>query len=306
MHVPVLLNPILDHLKNYKNLHIIDGTFGRGGYTKTFLNLGFHVTAFDRDPDSVIFAEKIKTDYPEHFEFIHDQFSNMGQISKKIDAVVLDLGVSSPQIDSPERGFSVRFDGPLDMRMSKDGISAYDLVNSLDQEALANIIFQYGEERDSRKIAHLIAKSRLISPIKTTLQLVEIIKKVNAHPKKALDSAIRTFQALRIYVNNELEELKQGLTSAGKMLTNEGLLIVVTFHSLEDRIVKNFIKSCTKKDESVSRYTPTGKEFNPTFREVIKHQSPSPDEINSNPRSRSAKLRIAERTSAPWREVAFS
>ncbi len=303
MHIPVLLKPILEILKEKKDLTIIDGTFGQGGYSREFLEMGHKVIAFDRDPEAEKVAAEFKAHYGDRFIFHRAEFSKIDQyITEPVDIVVFDLGVSSPQIDQPERGFSVRFDGPLDMRMSQTGMSAQEVVNTYSAEKLADIIYTYGEDRDSRRIARLIVKAREINPIKTTLELSKIIIKVNPNPKKAFDSVIRAFQAIRIYVNNELEELEKGLNAAGKVLNFEGLLMVVSFHSLEDRIVKDFVKKASGP-LSPSRYAPIPQgspaKFQSFGRNII---TPDENELHENPRSRSAKLRVAIRTDVPWEQ----
>jgi 16S rRNA (cytosine1402-N4)-methyltransferase len=304
MHIPVLLEPILKIIQDHKApMTIVDGTFGQGGYTKAFLSLGHRVIAFDRDPLAHDIAREFKKIHGNQFDFFQCEFSKLSQhIQEPVGAVVFDLGVSSPQIDTPERGFSVRFDGPLDMRMSQQGISAKEVVNTFSAEQLADIIYQYGEDRDSRKIARLIIKAREQKEIETTLELTKIISKVNFNPKKAFDSVIRTFQGIRIYVNNELAELQMGLRCAGKILSPEGLLMVVSFHSLEDRIVKDFLKE-SFGPLPPSRYVPLSHSVEPTFSAFKKGLIiPDQNEIDTNPRSRSAKLRVALRTNAPWEE----
>ncbi len=305
-HIPVLLSPILKILESCPCGTIIDGTFGQGGYTRAFLERGWNVIAFDRDPYAHQCAKILESIYPNQFSFFKDCFSNIEKyIQFPVNAVVFDLGVSSPQIDQPERGFSVRFNGPLDMRMSQTGICAKEVVNTLTQEEIANIIYLYGEDHDSRKIAKLIVRAREKKNIETTSELVEIIQKVNRNPKKAFDSVIRAFQAIRIYVNNELEELEKGLNAASRVLSSEGLLMVVSFHSLEDRITKTFIKTSLGVTPS-SRYIPFSDNEQPIFESFGKNFiSPTQEEIQQNPRSRSAKLRVAKRTKHPWKEGMF-
>lgn len=305
-HIPVLLSPIVKILESCPIGTIVDGTFGQGGYTRAFLEKGWKVIAFDRDPYALNCAKKLELLYPNHFSFFNDCFSNLEQhIQEPVNAVVFDLGVSSPQIDQPERGFSVRFNGPLDMRMSQTGICAKEVVNTFTQKEIANIIYLYGEDHDSRKIARLIVQAREKKNIETTCELVEIIQKVNKNPKKAFDSVIRSFQAIRIYVNNELEELEKGLNAASRVLSSEGLLMVVSFHSLEDRIAKTFIKTSLGKTPS-SRYIPFSENEQPVFESFGKSLIvPTQEEIQENPRSRSAKLRVAKRTKHPWKEGMF-
>jgi 16S rRNA (cytosine1402-N4)-methyltransferase len=219
-----------------------------------------------------------------------------------VDGVTLDLGVSSPQIDRPERGFSFRTDGPLDMRMGQSGPTAADIVNHADERELADIIFQYGEERHSRRVAKKIIEARAAKRITRTQQLADIVHGAVPRAKDGIDPATRTFQALRIYVNDELNELRRGLDAAETLLKPQGRLAVVSFHSLEDRVVKDFLRRHSLKHSGVSRHQPANDHGAPapSFRLLTrKPQTPSAEENHDNPRARSAKLRVAERTDAP-------
>jgi 16S rRNA (cytosine1402-N4)-methyltransferase len=293
-HVPVLLKEILSQLELRPGQLIIDATFGAGGYTQAFLASGARVIAFDRDPAAANEAKKIAHTHPGDFEFIHAPFSYMAEELEKrkienIDAIVFDLGVSSMQLDRAERGFSFRFDGPLDMRMSSAGKSAADLVNALPEKELADLLYQYGEEKKSRSIAKAIAKERAKKPFTRTLELAELIEKtIGRHPRSKIHPATRSFQALRIVVNDELGELQHGLERAQKLLRPKGKLAIVTFHSLEDRIAKKFLA----QERAVSRHAPA-KKLTKSQWQSQKPIEPSEGEIMENPRARSAKLRIA-------------
>lgn len=298
-HVPVLLQEVLDALSCHKGGSFIDGTFGAGGYTRAILESNLHnrVIGFDRDPSAMITGLQTEEIYDGRFSFIHDCFGNMAErVSEQVDGIVLDLGVSSMQIDQPDRGFSFRFDGPLDMRMGQSGRSAKDYVNSLSEKELADIIFTYGEEKASRRIAAAIVRARETAPIVTTGQLAEIIHHVMPKPKDGSDSAMRTFQALRIYVNDELGELKRALSAAIQLLKPEGRLVVVSFHSLEDRIVKNFLIKNASAHVHQNRYASVMTEETGAFSIITrKPVVAGTEELVRNPRAHSAKLRAARR-----------
>ena len=242
-HTSVLLSSVLQVLENIHGT-IVDATFGAGGYTRALLQTDSDkkVIAFDRDEATVRpFANQIEHDFPNRFTFFADCFSHLDQhISEPVDAIVADLGVSSMQIDTPERGFSWRFDAPLDMRMGNQPLTAADIVNTYSEEDLAHIIYIYGEEKASRRIAKNIVQNR---PILSTKHLADVIHQVMPHPKDGSDSAMRTFQAIRIAVNDELAELEHFLNISAKLLKSGGKLVVVSFHSLEDRIVKDFLNT---------------------------------------------------------------
>ncbi len=303
-HIPVLLEPVLATLLTETAGVYIDGTFGAGGYTRSILsaNPQNKVIGFDRDPNAVLTAQKTVDDYNGRFQFIHDCFGNMANhISQQVDGIVLDLGVSSMQIDEPERGFSFRFNGPLDMRMGQSGLSAGDVVNTYKESDLADILYKYGEEKASRRIAGAIVRARNIHPIETTGQLAEIVHSVMPRPKDGSDSAMRTFQALRIYVNDELGELERALSASVRLLKPNGRLVVVSFHSLEDRIVKNFMIRHSSSKPNLNRHMPQNLSgCEPVLFQIMTKKPivPTAEELVNNPRSHSAKLRCAVRTEA--------
>lgn len=306
-HAPVLLQEVLEALTPGPGQTIVDGTFGAGGYTRGLLANGATVVAFDRDPSVAPHALDIAG---ARFRLIEARFSEMADLlgDGVVDGVVLDLGVSSMQLDQAERGFSFMRDGPLDMRMSARGATAADLVNTLDAEELARIIFIYGEERQSRRIARAIVRRREITPFSRTLELAEFIEGALGGRRGAkTHPATRAFQALRIAVNEELSELEAGLVAAERVLKAGGRLCVVTFHSLEDRIVKGFFALRAGRTPGGSRHAPpveaTG---DPSFQLMFNGvRAPSEAEMAANPRARSAKLRAAVRTGAPaWRQAA--
>lgn len=295
-HFPVMLSEVLTSLNPLADKIYVDATFGNGGYPEAILKTAnCKVIALDRDPSVMPRVAEMQELYGPRFEFRAGQFSDFAElVPEAIDGAVFDIGVSSMQLDQAERGFSFAKDAPLDMRMSKSGTSAADLVNSLKEEELANLIYKYGEERRSRAIAALIVKTRKTKPIATTKELAELIYTIIHRAPNTIDPATRTFQALRIAVNNELEELEKGLSGATLRLRSGGSLVVVDFHSLEDRIVKNFFKEQSGKTSHVSRYLPELISTNAiTFAEISKAIAPSQNEIDQNKRSRSAKLRYA-------------
>ena len=301
-HIPVMLNEVIKYLNVSENKTFIDCTFGFGGYTKEILKIPkTKVIAFDRDPTTQKQADLFKKKYKDRFIFFNNKFSEVLETIKennikKIDGMVLDIGVSSMQIDQQERGFSFRFNSPLAMTMGINETNAFDVVNKLDETELINIFFNYGEEKKSRIIAKNIIKSREQKTINTTKELVKIIENSvgNFNAKKTIP---KIFQAIRIYVNDELNELETILKNADKILSNNARLVVVTFHSLEDRIVKNFIKNNTKAINKNSRYLPTTETNNNfLFKTITKNAIiPTDIEIKNNPRARSAKLRAVER-----------
>lgn len=296
-HIPVMLQEVLTALKPQKGEVYVDATFGNGGYTKAILETAdCKVIALDRDPTVKIRVNEFKNMYGDRFEFRAGQFGDFADlVPEKINGAVFDIGVSSMQLDEAERGFSFSKEGALDMRMSQDGISAKDIVNSYDEEALADLIYQYGEERKSRQIAKRIAEYRQNKKIETTTELAEIIYSVIHKKFGEIDPATRTFQALRIAVNDELDELSRGLSGAANRLQKNGRLVVVDFHSLEDRIVKNFFKENGGKRIRVSKYAPELVQDEHLFAEVSKVIMPTAEECGKNPRARSAKLRYAIR-----------
>ena len=292
-----MLQEVLTALKPQKGEVYVDATFGNGGYTKAILETAdCKVIALDRDPTVKIRVNEFKNMYGDRFEFRAGQFGDFADlVPEKINGAVFDIGVSSMQLDEAERGFSFSKEGALDMRMSQDGISAKDIVNSYDEEALADLIYQYGEERKSRQIAKRIAEYRQNKKIETTTELAEIIYSVIHKKFGEIDPATRTFQALRIAVNDELDELSRGLSGAANRLQKNGRLVVVDFHSLEDRIVKNFFKENGGKRIRVSKYAPELVQDEHLFAEVSKVIMPTAEECGKNPRARSAKLRYAIR-----------
>ncbi|WP_299403912.1 16S rRNA (cytosine(1402)-N(4))-methyltransferase RsmH [uncultured Roseobacter sp.] len=304
-HIPVLLPSILKAVAPVRGVWL-DGTFGAGGYTRGLLEAGADkVIAVDRDPLAFEMAADWSGQYGARLLQQQGVFSKMDTYATDLDGVVLDLGVSSMQLDLAERGFSFMRDGPLDMRMSQDGVSAADIVNDAAEETLANILFHYGEERASRRIAKAIVRERALDPITTTLRLASIIegclpraKPGQSHP------ATRSFQALRIAVNNEYGELFQGLMAAERALAPGGKLAVVTFHSVEDRMVKRFLTARAGAGGNANRYAPQIEQDPPAFRlKSRKAVAADAAEIAANPRARSAKLRVAERTDAPAQEI---
>ncbi|MEP5761176.1 MAG: 16S rRNA (cytosine(1402)-N(4))-methyltransferase RsmH [Litoreibacter sp.] len=297
-HLPVLINAILQNVS--LSGVWLDGTFGAGGYTRAFLDAGVgRMIGVDRDPLVFEMAADWADTYGDRLTLVRGTFSDL-DAQAPLDGVVLDLGVSSMQLDQAERGFSFLRDGPLDMRMGQDGVSAADLVNNGSEALLADVIFQYGEERASRRIAKAIIAAR---PIVTTGRLVEVIESVLPKGKPGQSHpATRTFQAFRIAVNDEFGQLISGLEAAERALSPGGELAVVTFHSLEDRVVKKFISSRAGRSGGGNRYAPETVQDAPTF-EIVNRKAivADPDELTKNPRARSAKLRIARRTDAPAR-----
>ncbi len=308
-HVPVMLAEVLAALRPVAGETYVDGTFGAGGYSTAILNAAqCKLIAIDRDPDAIASGAELVAQFKTRLTLVEGRFSDLTTIAREatqdaILGVVLDIGVSSMQLDEAPRGFSFLREGPLDMRMGQSGESAADVVNTYKSEELADIIFQLGEEPRSRAIAKAIVKARGEAPIVTTLDLVRAVEQATG-PQRAKDRthpATRTFQALRIYVNSELEELAQALVGAEELLSEGGRLVVVTFHSLEDRIVKRFLAARSGAKPTASRHVPEiTRGPKPSF--VLQHKShlaASEAETQMNPRARSAKLRSAIRTSAP-------
>lgn len=314
-HAPVMLHEMLAALNPQGGERIVDGTFGAGGYTRAILeSADCKVFSIDRDSHVQGFAESLKAEFADRFVFLSGSFGSMldllaAQGVDSVDGIVLDIGVSSMQIDEAERGFSFKKDGPLDMRMAQSGATAAELVNNASEAELADIIHHYGEEKAARRIAKAIVVARAEKPIVTTHQLASLVAKVVGRGKGKIDPATRTFQALRIHVNDELGELVRALEAAEQLLAPGGRLVVVTFHSLEDRIVKRFFQSRTGGlEETVSRHVPmVAKQSAPSSFEVAgrKLVKASDAEADVNPRARSAKLRCAVRTDAPVMDVPF-
>lgn len=309
-HVPVLLDEVVEALEPAPGKTIVDGTFGAGGYSRAFLANGAQVVAFDRDPSARRFAEGLEAQWGENFRLIEARFSEMEAElgAASVDGVALDLGVSSMQIDEAERGFSFMRDGPLDMRMAAHGPTAADIVNTAEPAELARIFFVYGEERQSRRVAAFIVRRRAETPFTRTLDLAEVIERALGGRRGAkVHPATRSFQGLRIAVNEELSELEAGLVAAEKILKVGGRLAVVTFHSLEDRIVKAFFTERAGKTPGGSRHAPPVEaKAVPSFDLLFNGaRAPSDAETAANPRARSAKLRVGVRTAAPvWMEAA--
>lgn len=301
-HVPVLLRPILQHLAPITGTWV-DGTLGAGGYARGLLEAGAaHVIGIDRDPLALELAQDWAQGYGPRITLVAGNFAQLDSHAREpVDGVVLDLGVSSMQLDLAERGFSFAKDGPLDMRMSQSGPSAADLVNQSDEAALADILFQYGEERASRRIARAIVTARAEAPITTTLQLATIVSACLPRPKPGQSHpATRSFQALRIAVNAEFEALVAGLEAAERALKSGGKLAVVSFHSMEDRVVKRFLAARAGQGGGGSRHAPEAQAATPRFRLIEKRGlSADNQELAENPRARSARLRMAMRLDAP-------
>lgn len=306
-HIPVLLNEAVDNLISSPNGIYIDATFGRGSHSLAMLK---HMSpygrliAFDKDPEAVAYAKAEIRD--PRFSIYHCSFARMQMVLSdikvfgNIDGILFDLGVSSPQLDNPERGFSFVREGKLDMRMdTSQGMAAMTWLADIDEEKLATVLWQYGEEKFSRRIARAIVEARKAGPIETTTQLADIIKFAIPKPKKPQDKhpATRSFQAIRIAVNQELLELEQGLAAALEALAIGGRLAVISFHSLEDRIVKQFIRQHEKGEELPRGLPIKGEHFTARLKSISKPIKPNLNEINANPRARSAVLRISEKVS---------
>ena len=307
-HIPVLLDEVLAALAPAPGTVIVDATFGAGGYTRRLLDAGATVHAFDRDPDAIAagraWPETRETPprlvlHPRRFSEMVAALAEAGVA--RVDGITMDIGVSSMQLDQPSRGFAFSADGPLDMRMGQDGPSAADFVNTAPEGEIADVLFRYGEERQSRRVARAIVAAR---PLETTGQLAQVVRKALGHrPGAPKDPATRSFQAIRIHVNAELDELKAGLDAAEHLLTAGGRLAVVSFHSLEDRIVKQFLRDASGALAGGSRHLPqAAPRHAPTFAAVSKAIRPTAAELDRNPRARSATLRAATRTDAPPRE----
>jgi len=304
-HVPVLVDEVIAALAIQGGETVVDGTFGAGGYTRAMLGVGAgRVIGFDRDPDAIEDGRSLVPD--SRLTLINERFSHMDRALaergiEQVDAIALDIGVSSMQLDRADRGFSFSADGPLDMRMSKSGLTAAEYLNAADEAEIARILKDYGEEPRARAIARAIVAAR---PVERTAELAAIVRRAAGfRPGQKSDPATRTFQAIRIHLNAELDELEDGLAAAERALRPGGRLAVVTFHSLEDRIVKRFFRERSGGTPAGSRHRPAlvdPKE--PTFERVAKPVSPAERELAANPRSRSARLRSAIRTSAPaWK-----
>ncbi|MCC6735602.1 MAG: 16S rRNA (cytosine(1402)-N(4))-methyltransferase RsmH [Bauldia sp.] len=309
-HVPVLLDEVLDALRPQAGQTIIDGTFGAGGYTSAILARGARVIAIDRDPAAIAGGRALVAGAAGRLTLAEGRFSEMDAIAREagyeaVDGVVLDIGVSSMQLDQAERGFSFMRDGPLDMRMGRDGPTAADVVNSAEPKALTRIIGILGEEKKATLVSRAIVRAREEKPLSRTAELAALIERaIGRRPTDPIHPATRTFQALRIYVNGELDELADALAAAERILTVGGRLAVVTFHSLEDRIAKLFLADRSRERAGGSRHAPEAIVPPATFTLLGKGvRAPGGAEIAANPRARSAKLRAAIRTSAPARPL---
>ncbi len=302
LHIPVLLAPIMAAIQPRGGVWL-DGTFGAGGYSRALLDAGAaRVLAVDRDPEVFLRARDWSAQYGSRLTLIAGEFGQLDDLAAQhgaaaLDGVVLDVGVSSMQIDQAARGFSFVHDGPLDMRMSQSGPTAADIVNGADEKTLADILFQYGEERASRRIARKLVAARQLAPITTTAALAALVERCLPRAKPGqVHPATRSFQALRIAVNDELKQLVDGLAAAERTLRPGGVLAVVTFHSLEDRIVKRFIQVRSGSGPSGNRFAPQSRPEPPRFERLSRKAIVASDaEIAANPRARSAKLRLARR-----------
>ena len=304
IHVPVMPTEMLDTLRVRDGGVYLDGTFGGGGYARRILeSANCTLWAIDRDPEAIARGAELAARFPGRLHLLHGRFGDMMTLLAEVgvdalDGIVLDLGVSSFQLDDAKRGFSFRADGPLDMRMGFHGPTAADLVNTLDERALADILFEFGDERASRRIAKAIVAARAEAPIDTTSRLADIIRAVLPPDRSGIHPATRSFQALRIKVNDELGEIERALDQAARLLAPEGRLVVIAFHSLEDRIVKRFMSEASGRTAAPSRHDPRGLMARDAARFRLltpKALRPGSDEVHVNPRARSARLRATER-----------
>jgi 16S rRNA (cytosine1402-N4)-methyltransferase len=307
-HAPVLLREAVEALAPQRGALVVDATFGGGGYSRALLERGARVIAFDRDPDAIARGAALSAQFPNRFTLHQARFSEMlGFVNEALTGAVFDLGVSSFQFDEAARGFSFQTDAELDMRMEKEGPSAADAVNRLSEVALADLIYHYGEDDDSRRIARAIVQARAAKPIARTLELAKIVEdSVGGRKGARTHPATKTFQALRLLVNDELGELARGLSAAEQALAPGGRLVVVSFHSLEDRMVKQFLTARADAQGRGSRHAPDVVPARaPSFAlERKRSTAPSDEEVAANPRARSASLRWAARSNAPaWDEL---
>jgi 16S rRNA (cytosine1402-N4)-methyltransferase len=309
-HVPVLIKEVLEILAPVAGGTYIDGTFGAGGYTSAILDRGASVIAIDRDPTAIAAGAALTNAAGDRLTLVEGRFADLDAIARahgheRVDGVVLDVGVSSMQLDTAERGFSFRADGPLDMRMGSEGPTAADIVNGMERGDLARVIAVLGEEKKARLVAAAIDRARRAGPISTTAELAEIVAKaIGRGGADRIHPATRTFQALRIFVNRELDELADALAASERVLAPGGRLVVVSFHSLEDRIVKRFLADRSADRPTGSRHQPELVVAPPTFELLVKGAvEPGEAEVQRNPRARSARLRAARRTTAAARPL---
>jgi 16S rRNA (cytosine1402-N4)-methyltransferase len=311
LHAPVLLDEAIAALAPRDEATYVDGTFGAGGYSRALLAAAdCRVIAIDRDPAAIALGGELARANPGRFTVVEGRFGDMEALLAELGVsavagVALDLGASSPQLDEPQRGFSFRADGPLDMRMGREGATAADLVNNLSESALANLIYIYGEERFARRVARAIVAARREAPLTRTAELARIVRAA-VPASGTIDPATRTFQALRMEVNDELGELERALLAGERLLAPGGRLVIVAFHSLEDRKVKEFLRQRSAEAPLGSRHRPAPPPRPPSFRLIARKPiMPGAAEIQRNPRARSARLRAAERTAAPvWERAA--
>jgi 16S rRNA (cytosine1402-N4)-methyltransferase len=309
-HLPVMLSEVMEMLAPVPGGIYVDGTFGAGGYTRAILGTGASVIAIDRDPGAIAAGASLVAESAGRLTLVEGRFSDLEAIAaahgrERVDGVVLDVGVSSMQLDDPARGFSFRFDGPLDMRMGDTGPTAAEVVNGLEPRDLARVIAVLGEEKKARAVAMAISRAREAGPIDSTAALAEIVARAVGHRHTdKIHPATRTFQALRIFVNRELDELAEALAASERILAEGGRLVVVSFHSLEDRIVKRFLADRSAEKSGGSRHAPEAAVAPPTFTLLARGGvEASEREVAANPRSRSARLRAATRTAAPARPL---
>lgn len=306
-HKPVMLAEMLEAIAPRDGACYVDGTAGAGGYSRAILErVDCSVWAIDRDESAVARNRMLETEYPDRFTVLCGRFGDMVSLLQahgieRVDGVVLDLGVSSMQLDEAERGFSFRFDAKLDMRMSQTGTTAADIVNEFDERDLAKLIKELGEERFARRVARAIVEARRQAPISSTQELADIVRRVVPRSRDGIDPATRTFMALRLQVNDELGELDRGLRAAETLLVAGGRLVVVSFHSLEDGRVKRFMQARSRTSHGVSRHMPEPDSIlRPTFKLVTRRAlAPGAAELRDNPRARSARMRVAQRTDNP-------
>ena len=304
LHQTVLETEAIEALAIKKDGYYIDATFGRGGHSKAILSLLSEkgcLIAIDRDPEAITHANKFK-DQDSKLKVVQATFGEIGKLEEteelrgKIDGILFDLGVSSPQLDNPDRGFSFMHNGPLDMRMNQmDQLSAAQWINTATEKEIADVLFRFGEERHSRRMAKRVVAARQEKDIETTGQLAELVKAANPAWEKGKHPATRAFQAIRIHINNELEQIEDALNGAVELLRGEGRLVVISFHSLEDRIVKNFLTNKARGDNFPRDLPVTAEQLNPTLKKIGKAIRAKETEVLNNPRARSAVMRVAEK-----------